>query len=53
MSNIEMSLSERDVDLILSAISYQHWNDRELTSEDKSYLEGFYQALENLIVVES
>lgn len=53
MSKIEITIDERDINLILNAISYQHWNDRELTSEDKDYLDGFYQALENLVSVES
>lgn len=53
MSKIEITITERDINLILNAISYQHWNDRELTSEDKDYLDGFYQALESLVSVES
>lgn len=53
MSKIEITINERDINLILNAISYQHWNDRELTSEDKDYLDGFYQALESLVSVES
>jgi hypothetical protein len=53
MSTIEITISERDIDLILSAISYQHWNDRELSNEDRDYLDGFYQALESLVSVES
>lgn len=53
MSKIEITISERDINLILNAISYQHWNDRELTSEDKDYLDEFYQALESLVSVES
>lgn len=53
MSKIEITITERDINLILNAISYQHWNDRELTSEDKDYLDGFYQTLESLVSVES
>ena len=53
MNEIEVRISERDINLILSAISYQHWNDRELSSDDRNYLDSFYQALENLVSVES
>lgn len=53
MNEIEVRISERDINLILNAISYQHWNDRELSSDDRNYLDSFYQALENLVSVES
>jgi hypothetical protein len=35
-----------DIEIILNALSYTHWNDRELTEEDRDYMDGLYQSIE-------
>lgn len=39
--------SEKDMDIILDALSYVHWNDRSLTLSDRDYIDGLYQSLDN------
>jgi hypothetical protein len=40
------SFDERDMEIILNALSYIHWNDRDLTEDDRNYIDGLYQSLE-------
>lgn len=47
----EIVISERDINLILDALSYQHWNDRELCEEDRNRADGLFQVLEQLVEV--
>lgn len=47
----EITISERDINLILNALSYQHWNDRELCEEDRDDVDGLFQVLEQLVEV--
>jgi hypothetical protein len=37
----------RDMEIILDALSYAHWNDKSLNESDKDYIDGLYQSLEN------
>ena len=53
MDEITLTLSENDINILLNALSYQHWNDRELTNSEQDYIDGFYQALESLVEVTS
>ena len=53
MDEITLTLSEKDINILLNALSYQHWNDRELTNSEQNYIDGFYQALESLVEVTS
>lgn len=39
--------SVRDMEIILDALSYAHWNDRSLVESDRDYIDGLYQSLEN------
>ena len=41
------SFDARDIEIILNALSYAHWNDRELTEEDRNYMDSLYQSLDN------
>lgn len=36
-----------DMELILNALSYSHWNDRSLTQDERDYIDGLYQSLDN------
>lgn len=37
----------RDMELILDALSYVHWNDKSLSKSDRDYIDGLYQSLDN------
>jgi hypothetical protein len=37
----------RDMEIILDALSYAHWNDKSLSTSDRDYIDGLYQSLEN------
>lgn len=39
--------SPKDMEIILDALSYVHWNDRGLTQTDRDYIDGLYQSLDN------
>lgn len=39
--------SSRDMNIILNALSFTHWNDKNLSDEDRTYMDGLYQSLEN------
>mgnify|MGYP006094881515 CR=1 FL=1 len=41
------SLTVQDVDLILDALSYVHWNDRSLSSSDRDCISNIYQNFNN------
>ena len=43
----EFVFSFRDLEMILNALSYTHWNDRELTEDDRNYMDSLYQAIDN------
>lgn len=36
-----------DMEIILNALSYSHWNDRSLSQNEKDYIDGLYQSLDN------
>jgi len=36
-----------DMELILNALSYVHWNDKCLSQKERDYIDGLYQSLEN------
>lgn len=36
-----------DMELILNALSYAHWNDKSLTQTERDYMDGLFQRLEN------
>ena len=36
-----------DMDIILNALSYVHWNDGGLTQKERDYIDGLYQSLDN------
>lgn len=37
----------KDMELILDALSYVHWNDKSLSKPDRDYIHGLYQSLDN------
>jgi len=39
--------SVKDMEIILDALSYAHWNDKSLSTSDRDYIDGLYQSLEN------
>lgn len=39
--------SAKDIDIILDALSYVHWNDKSLAQADRDYIDGLYQSLDN------
>lgn len=41
------NFDSRDIEIILSALSYTHWNNKDLTEEERDYIDGLYQSLEN------
>lgn len=43
----------RDMEIILDALSYVHWNDKSLNQSDRDYIDGLYESLENSGVVKS
>jgi len=47
------SFDARDIEIILDSLSYSHWNDRNLTEEDRNYIDGLYQSLENSYVLDN
>lgn len=48
MSNeITLTFSSKDIELILDALSYVHWNDRGLTNNDRDYINGLYESIDN------
>jgi len=44
------SFDSKDIEIILNALSYTHWNDRELTEEDRNYIDNLYESLEKSYV---
>lgn len=43
----------RDMETILDALSYAHWNDKSLSQSDRDYIDGLYESLENSGVAKS
>lgn len=41
------SFSTRDMEVILDALSYAHWNDRSLSKYDRDYISDLYESLDN------
>ena len=39
--------STKDMEIILDALSYVHWNDKSLSKSDRDYIDGLYQSLDN------
>ena len=39
--------STKDMEIILDALSYAHWNDKSLSQSDRNYIDGLYQSLDN------
>lgn len=39
--------SDKDMEIILESLSYYHWNNKSLTQQDKDYIDGLYQSLDN------
>lgn len=39
--------STRDMEFILDALSYAHWNNKSLSESDRDYIDGLYQSLDN------
>ena len=39
--------NEKDMDIILDALSYVHWNDRGLSQSDRNYIDSLYKNLDN------
>lgn len=39
-----------DMEYILNALSYAHWNDRGLSEHDKNYIDSLYQSLETPVI---
>lgn len=39
--------STRDMEFILDALSYVHWNNKSLSKSDRDYIDGLYQSLDN------
>jgi hypothetical protein len=39
--------STKDMEIILDALSYAHWNDKSLSESDRDYIDGLYQSLDN------
>lgn len=37
----------RDMEIILDALSYVNWNDRSLSQNDRDYIDGLYESLDN------
>lgn len=37
----------KDMEIILNALSYVHWNDKSLTVDERNYIDGLYQSLDN------
>jgi hypothetical protein len=37
----------KDMEIILDALSYVHWNDKSLSESDRDYIDGLYQSLDN------
>lgn len=40
------TFDSKDMEIILNALSYVHWNDRDLTQGERDYIDGLYQSLE-------
>ena len=36
----------KDIEIIINALSYVHWNDSDLTQEERNYIDGLCQSLE-------
>lgn len=53
MSKITTRFTIDQIILIINALSYQQWNDRELTSEDIEEINGIFENLEKIVSVES
>ena len=39
--------STKDMEIILDALSYVHWNDKSINNSDRDYIDGLYQSLDN------
>jgi hypothetical protein len=37
----------KDMEIILNALSYVHWNDKSLNVDERNYIDGLYQSLDN------
>lgn len=42
--------SSKDIDIILNALSFSHWNDHSLSQSEKDYIDGLYQSIDNSCV---
>ena len=40
--------SPKDMEIILDALSYVHWNDKSISQSDRDYIDGLYQSLDNI-----
>lgn len=36
----------KDLEIILDALSYVHWNDKSLSVSDRDYIDGLYESLD-------
>lgn len=43
--------NSKDMEIILDALSYAHWNDKSLSNSDRDYIHDLYQSLDNSGVV--
>lgn len=53
MSKITPRFSVDQIILIINALSYQQWNDRELTGEDIEQINRIFESLESIVSVKS
>lgn len=37
----------KDMEIILNALSYVHWNDKSLSEDERNYIDSLYQSLDN------
>jgi hypothetical protein len=45
--------NSKDMEIILDALSYVHWNDKSISQSDRDYIDGLYESLDNAGVVSS
>lgn len=41
------TFSVKDMEIILDALSYVHWNDRSISESDRNYISNLYESLDN------
>lgn len=42
-----LSIDPKNISILLDAISYSSWNNRQLSSDDKNYIDELYKTLES------